>query len=114
MVQDEEATLECNVTGKPPPRVTWERDGQPVGAAPGLRLQNQGRSLQVERAQAAHAGRYSCVAENVAGRAERRFALSVLGEDWGPAGREAGRGPDERARPGHTLFSQGQASGEVC
>nr|KAF6314649.1 hemicentin 2 [Myotis myotis] len=78
VVQDAEATLECNVTGKPPPRVTWQRDGQPVGAAPGLRLQNQGQSLHVERAQAAHAGRYSCLAENVAGRAERRFALSVL------------------------------------
>uniref|UniRef100_G1Q1L7 Hemicentin 2 n=1 Tax=Myotis lucifugus TaxID=59463 RepID=G1Q1L7_MYOLU len=78
VVQDAEATLECSVTGKPPPRVTWQRDGQPVGAAPGLRLQNQGQSLHVERAQAAHAGRYSCLAENVAGRAERRFALSVL------------------------------------
>ncbi|KAM5259263.1 hemicentin-2 isoform 1-T1 [Hipposideros larvatus] len=78
VVQDGEAALECNVTGKPPPRVTWERDGQPVGAEPGLRLQNQNQSLYVEQAQAAHAGRYSCVAENVAGRAERRFALSVL------------------------------------
>uniref|UniRef100_F1S0Y1 Hemicentin-2 n=1 Tax=Sus scrofa TaxID=9823 RepID=F1S0Y1_PIG len=78
VVQDEEATLECNATGKPLPRVTWERDGQPVGAEPGLWLQDQGRSLHVERAQATHAGRYSCVAENVAGRAERRFELSVL------------------------------------
>uniref|UniRef100_A0A4X1TD56 Hemicentin-2 n=1 Tax=Sus scrofa TaxID=9823 RepID=A0A4X1TD56_PIG len=78
VVQDEEATLECNATGKPLPRVTWERDGQLVGAEPGLWLQDQGRSLHVERAQATHAGRYSCVAENVAGRAERRFELSVL------------------------------------
>ncbi|XP_032334547.1 hemicentin-2 isoform X3 [Camelus ferus] len=78
VVQDEEATLECNATGKPPPRVTWERAGQPVGAEPGLRLQDQGQRLHMERAQAAHAGHYSCVAENVAGRAERRFALSVL------------------------------------
>uniref|UniRef100_A0A5G2Q6R4 Hemicentin-2 n=1 Tax=Sus scrofa TaxID=9823 RepID=A0A5G2Q6R4_PIG len=85
VVQDEEATLECNATGKPLPRVTWERDGQPVGAEPGLWLQDQGRSLHVERAQATHAGRYSCVAENVAGRAERRFELSVLALLGSPA-----------------------------
>lgn len=119
VVQDREATLECNVTGKPPPRVTWERDGQPVGAEPGLRLQNQNQSLHVEQAQAAHAGRYSCVAENVAGRAERRFALSVLGEDRRPAVGEQGGGQIEEGKassisrhsPGlcswcHTLFFQ--------
>ncbi|KAM6184061.1 hemicentin-2 [Erethizon dorsatum] len=78
VLQGGEATLDCKATGRPPPAVTWERDGQPVGAEPGLWLQNQGRSLQVQRARAAHAGRYSCVAENAAGRAERRFALSVL------------------------------------
>ncbi|XP_044938536.1 hemicentin-2 isoform X2 [Mustela putorius furo] len=78
VVQDGEATLQCHATGKPPPKVTWERDGRPLTAAPGLRLQNHGQKLRVEGAQAAHSGRYSCVAENVAGRAERRFMLSVL------------------------------------
>ncbi|XP_012784766.2 hemicentin-2 [Ochotona princeps] len=78
VVQNRETTLECNATGKPPPTVTWEREGRPVGAEHGLRLHHGGQSLHLERAQVAHAGHYSCVAENVAGRAERRFALSVL------------------------------------
>ncbi|GAB1286208.1 Hemicentin-2 [Apodemus speciosus] len=78
VIQDGNTTLDCNVTGKPLPVVTWERDGRPVEMEPGLRLQNQNHSLRVDWAQASHAGGYSCVAENAAGRAERRFALSVL------------------------------------
>lgn len=83
-------TLDCNVTGKPLPVVTWERNGQPVQMEPGLWLQNQNHSLHVEQAQASHASDYSCVAENTAGRAERRFTLSVLGENWWPVGRVSG------------------------
>ncbi|XP_054980117.1 LOW QUALITY PROTEIN: hemicentin-2 [Sorex araneus] len=78
VARDGAATLECNATGKPPPRVTWARAGQPLGEEPGLRLWDRGQRLLVAPARAAHAGRYHCVAENAAGRAERRFALSVL------------------------------------
>ncbi|KAM4877133.1 hemicentin-2 [Thomomys bottae] len=78
VAQDGEAILECNATGRPLPTVAWEKDGRPVKTEPGLWVRNQGQSLHVERAQTTHAGHYLCVTENVAGRAERRFKLSVL------------------------------------
>ncbi|XP_073909095.1 hemicentin-2 isoform X2 [Castor canadensis] len=78
VVQDGETTLECNATGKPLPTVTWEKDGHPVGMEPGLRLQNRDQRLHVELAQEAHTGHYRCVAQNMAGSAERRFTISVL------------------------------------
>uniref|UniRef100_A0A5F8HEY5 Hemicentin-2 n=1 Tax=Monodelphis domestica TaxID=13616 RepID=A0A5F8HEY5_MONDO len=78
VIHSGEVTLECEATGKPPPVVTWEKDGQLVTRDQGLLLQHRGRALQVEQARAAHAGRYTCIAENEAGRAEQRFDLSVL------------------------------------
>lgn len=78
VVQDKEATLECTTTGNPPPQVVWERAGRPLDSEPGLQLQDRGQRLHVKPARVTHAGHYSCVAENQAGRAERRFMLSVL------------------------------------
>ncbi len=30
VVQDREVVLPCRASGTPPPRITWEKDGQPI------------------------------------------------------------------------------------
>ncbi|XP_038637840.1 LOW QUALITY PROTEIN: hemicentin-1-like [Scyliorhinus canicula] len=70
-------TLECEAYGIPQPTLTWMKDGRPVVSRRGVRVENEGRTLKVQRAQEHHTGRYICLAVNVAGRSDRKFDLSV-------------------------------------
>ncbi|XP_055020737.1 hemicentin-1 [Boleophthalmus pectinirostris] len=69
--------LNCQVDGSPAPNITWYKDGQPIRAEATHRILSNGRILQVLSAQVADTGRYVCVAENVAGSAEKSFNLNV-------------------------------------
>ncbi|XP_025060802.1 hemicentin-2 [Alligator sinensis] len=77
VVRGGEKMLECEATGTPPPTVTWVKDGQPVVNGEGLLLQDRGWTLHIQEAQVSHAGRYTCLAENAMGQAEREFDLAV-------------------------------------
>ncbi|KAM4020614.1 hemicentin-2 [Anomaloglossus baeobatrachus] len=70
-------TLECVVSGKPPPSVTWLKDGFPVGSGADLILKNKGQQLSIARAQPPHSGRYVCVAVNAAGQTDVKYDLAV-------------------------------------
>ncbi|XP_078083679.1 hemicentin-1-like [Mustelus asterias] len=69
--------LECEVSGIPQPALTWMKDGRPVASRRGVHVENEGRTLKVQRAQEHHTGRYTCLAVNEAGRSDRKFDLSV-------------------------------------
>ncbi|XP_075872115.1 hemicentin-1 isoform X2 [Nelusetta ayraudi] len=69
--------LECHVDGNPAPKITWFKDGQPLGSDGLHRILSNGRALQVLTAQVSDTGRYVCVADNVAGSAEKPFNLNV-------------------------------------
>ncbi|GCB76261.1 hypothetical protein scyTo_0019867 [Scyliorhinus torazame] len=73
-------TLECEAYGIPQPTLTWMKDGRPVVSRRGVRVENEGRTLKVQRAQEHHTGRYTCLAVSVAGRSDRKFDLSVRGK----------------------------------
>ncbi|XP_029988074.1 hemicentin-1 [Sphaeramia orbicularis] len=69
--------LECHVDGNPAPKITWFKDNQPVSSDGPHRILSSGRTLQVLTAQVSDTGRYVCVADNVAGSAEKSFNLNV-------------------------------------
>ncbi|XP_033885551.3 hemicentin-1-like isoform X1 [Acipenser ruthenus] len=71
------AMLECLVDGNPTPKISWLKDGQPLTESKTHKLLSNGRTLQVGNAQVTDTGRYVCVAENVAGSAEKYFNLNV-------------------------------------
>ncbi|XP_071981860.1 hemicentin-2 isoform X2 [Engystomops pustulosus] len=70
-------TLECIVSGKPAPSVTWLKDGFPLGTGPDLVLKNKGQQLTITHAQPPHSGRYVCVAVNAAGQTDVKYDLMV-------------------------------------
>ncbi|XP_060933914.1 hemicentin-1 [Limanda limanda] len=69
--------LECYVDGNPAPKITWFKDNQPISSDSSHRILSNGRTLQVFAVQVSDTGRYVCVADNVAGSAEKSFNLNV-------------------------------------
>ncbi|KAM6117600.1 hemicentin-2 [Phoenicopterus ruber ruber] len=74
--------FKCEATGHPVPAVSWLRNDVPIVASPRHQLLEGGRVLQVAAVEVGDAGSYTCVAENPAGSAEKRFALAVQEAPW--------------------------------
>lgn len=74
-----DVTLQCEADGVPRPAISWMKDGRPLT---GRRAQilNEGRLLRIKGAQVADTGRYTCIAVNVAGQADRKYDVNVHGE----------------------------------
>uniref|UniRef100_UPI0037E9B6AB hemicentin-1 n=1 Tax=Semicossyphus pulcher TaxID=241346 RepID=UPI0037E9B6AB len=77
VVVNKTTQLECIVDGNPAPKITWFKDSQPVSSDGPHRILSNGRTLQVMTAQVSDTGRYVCVADNVAGSADKSFNLNV-------------------------------------
>uniref|UniRef100_A0A1I7U001 Immunoglobulin I-set domain protein n=1 Tax=Caenorhabditis tropicalis TaxID=1561998 RepID=A0A1I7U001_9PELO len=70
--------LRCPVTGHPFPAIKWLKNGEEVGNDENIRIVDQGQTLQILLTDPAHAGKWSCVAENDAGVKELEMDLDVL------------------------------------
>ncbi|KAM7033975.1 hemicentin-2 [Acridotheres tristis] len=74
--------FECEATGHPEPTVSWLWNDVPIEAGPRHQLLEGGTVLQVAMVEAGDTGRYTCTAENLAGSAEKHFALAVQEAPW--------------------------------
>ncbi|XP_056361302.1 LOW QUALITY PROTEIN: hemicentin-2 [Oenanthe melanoleuca] len=72
--------FECEATGHPEPTVSWLWNDLPIEAGPRHQLLEGGTVLQVALVEVGDTGRYTCMAENLAGSAEKHFALAVQAE----------------------------------
>ncbi|CAH2316004.1 hemicentin-2 [Pelobates cultripes] len=75
--KDSHIKMECIVSGKPTPSITWLKDGYPIGSGQDLVLNNRGQQLSIPKVQLSHSGRYVCVAVNAAGQTDMKYDLSV-------------------------------------
>ena len=83
----DELFVQCQVGGIPDPAVTWSKDGADlVDNSPSLRIITVGTNqdisrVEVDSAQQANAGMYTCTATNAAGSASMVFMVDVNGEN---------------------------------
>ncbi|XP_068596907.1 matrix-remodeling-associated protein 5 [Brachionichthys hirsutus] len=92
-------SLDCPARGKPYPDFTWILPNRTM-LTPGVRLHRfthhvHNGTLQISRPVASDTGVYRCLARNVAGQAEKRYAL------------EAGRKPTIRGSVGRVKITYG-------
>ncbi|XP_073903349.1 hemicentin-1 isoform X3 [Castor canadensis] len=70
--------LHCETNAAPPPTLTWYKDGRPLTSSDRVLILPGGQVLQIPRATADDAGRYTCVAVNEAGQDSLQYDVRIL------------------------------------
>uniref|UniRef100_A0A8C6YIL3 Hemicentin 1 n=1 Tax=Nothoprocta perdicaria TaxID=30464 RepID=A0A8C6YIL3_NOTPE len=71
-------SLTCEVTGFPPPDLSWLKNGKPVSSNTNIFIVPGARTLQIPRAKLSDDGEYTCIARNQAGESQKKSFLTVL------------------------------------
>ncbi|WKY14387.1 hypothetical protein Q1695_000159 [Nippostrongylus brasiliensis] len=72
------ATISCPVYGKPSPTIAWFKDGRPVAHSQSIKTSANGQKLYFLSLNKDDVGKYTCVANNAAGKASRDFNVNLL------------------------------------
>nr|XP_033489350.1 vascular endothelial growth factor receptor 3 isoform X2 [Epinephelus lanceolatus] len=75
----ESLRMECDVEGRPLPRLSWFKDNQPLHQMSGIQLQDSNRTLSIQRVTEEDAGLYTCTACNQRGCVHSSAAVRVIG-----------------------------------
>ncbi|XP_011902754.1 PREDICTED: hemicentin-1 isoform X2 [Cercocebus atys] len=70
-------SLTCEVSGFPPPDLSWLKNEQPIKLNTNALIVPGGRTLQIIRAKVSDGGEYTCIAINQAGESKKKFSLTV-------------------------------------
>uniref|UniRef100_A0A8C3J6R6 Hemicentin-1 n=1 Tax=Calidris pygmaea TaxID=425635 RepID=A0A8C3J6R6_9CHAR len=71
-------SLTCEVTGFPPPDLSWLKNGKPISSNTNTFIVPGARTLQIPRAKLLDDGEYTCIARNQAGESQKKSFLTVL------------------------------------
>ncbi|XP_010130628.1 PREDICTED: hemicentin-1, partial [Buceros rhinoceros silvestris] len=71
-------SLTCEVTGFPPPDLSWLKNGKPISSNTNTFVVPGARTLQIPRAKLPDDGEYTCIARNQAGESQKKSFLTVL------------------------------------
>lgn len=82
VIRGQPIRVQCQVTSFPPPMITWHKDGIELSEedfGDRMVLHEDGKELEIRAAEEEDAGRYKCIANNVAGLAEKMTDVYVWG-----------------------------------
>ncbi|GMT37605.1 hypothetical protein PFISCL1PPCAC_28901 [Pristionchus fissidentatus] len=83
---NENAVLECKVTGTPAPKITWFHEQEEIRSSSKYTIEtiDEVQRLTVIKTEKIESGSYRCVAENEAGKAETTSRLAVFTPNIAP------------------------------
>ncbi|VDN31985.1 unnamed protein product, partial [Cylicostephanus goldi] len=84
VTEDSSITLSCPATGKPEPKITWQKDGEmlhPDNISSVIKsAQMVGSEIKIARIKQHDTGRFTCEASNKAGTSEQDVIVNVMSQ----------------------------------
>ena len=121
VMEGKSARINIRITGRPPPVVTWYKNGEPFVESPGCRItiqENGVESLIFDAAQEEYTGEYAVVAENAGGRAVTNCKMTVLPAEEAQRPKILDKPVTTKVKQGESVrlevFAVGRPTPEIC